>query len=215
MLDTPLERRQNHISEIDPNHTLLQVVLNCLKDEDIERPSARQLCERVAALKDNPQYSESVRAFEASISSAEQDRSSDERDRELRSLTQQHSWQVQDLQQIIESQTIQLDEKEQAMREKDELIATKQQQLQLQVDENHQLMRERDHVIEEKKRIERQLRQINQQLEKSERVIAHDQFQRQVPELHIRPAADATPIGKKQCSSRASIKLTGGEEGTL
>ena len=210
MVEVPIpetERRQNHISEIDPNHTLLQVALNCLKDEDIERPSARQLCEKVAALKDNPQYSESVRAFEAR-STAEQDRSSDERDRELRSLRQQYSRQVQDLQQIIESQTIQLDKKEQALREKDELIATEQQQLQLQVDENHQLMRERDQVVEEKKRIERQLGQINQQVEESERVIAHDQFQRQVPELHIRPAADATPRSKKQSSSRAGIKLT-------
>ena len=29
------ERRQNHISIIDPNHTLLQVSLHCLKDRDV------------------------------------------------------------------------------------------------------------------------------------------------------------------------------------
>ena len=63
-----IERRQNHISQIDPNHSLLPVALDCLKDRDIERPSAQQLCERIGALKKCPQYltsltkQESVRA---------------------------------------------------------------------------------------------------------------------------------------------------------
>ena len=52
------ERRQNHISIIDPKHTLLQVLLDCLKDKNIERPSAQQLCERLAAMKECPEYSE-------------------------------------------------------------------------------------------------------------------------------------------------------------
>ena len=56
------ERRQNHISRIDPNHTLLQVALFCLKDKDVERSSAQQLCERVATLKESAEYSQSVRA---------------------------------------------------------------------------------------------------------------------------------------------------------
>ena len=74
MAEVPIpetERRQNHISEIDPNHTLLQVALDCLRDEDVERPSAQQLCERVAALKGDPQYRESLIAIEAR-STAEQ-----------------------------------------------------------------------------------------------------------------------------------------------
>ena len=129
MVISEVERRQNHIGKIDPNHTLLQVALDCLKDRDVERPSAQQLCERVAALKEGPQYSESVRVVE-SKSTAEQDRS-DKKDRELRSLRQQHSQQVQ----IIRSQAIQLEEKDQtitqkdqALREKDETIAAEQQQ---------------------------------------------------------------------------------------
>jgi phage shock protein A len=53
-------------------------------------------------------------------------------------------------------------------------------------------MREKDQVIEEKKRIERQLGRVNQQLEESERVMA--QFQRRISELEqLRPATDATP----------------------
>ena len=37
------QRRQNHIGKIDPNHTLLQVALDWLKNRDVERPSAQQL----------------------------------------------------------------------------------------------------------------------------------------------------------------------------
>ena len=35
-----VNRRQNHISQIDPNHTLLPIALDSLKDKDAERPSA-------------------------------------------------------------------------------------------------------------------------------------------------------------------------------
>ena len=149
------ERRQNHISEIDPSQPLLQVALDCLRDEDIERPSAQQLCERVAALKGDPQYRESMIAIEAR-STAEQS-GSDERDRELRSLRQQHSKQVRGLQQIIQSQISRLDKKERALRHQEETMAAEQQLPQRKINENHQLIRERDQVIEEKERIERQL----------------------------------------------------------
>ena len=53
-----IERRQNHISGVDPNHPLLPIALDCLKDADGERPSAQQLCERlaIAALKETAKY---------------------------------------------------------------------------------------------------------------------------------------------------------------
>ena len=56
-----IDRRQNHISQVDPNHSLLSIALDCLKDEGSERPSAHQLCERVADLKGMPKYSDSAR----------------------------------------------------------------------------------------------------------------------------------------------------------
>ncbi len=209
MVEVPIpetERRQNHISEIDPNHTLLQVALDCLKDEDIERPSAQQLCERVAALKEDSQYSESTRAIEAN-STAEQN-GSDERDRELRSLRQQHSQQVRNFQQIIQSQTSRLTENDQtiaqkdlALREKDETIVAGQQELK-------QLEKEKNEVIEIKERELRQqsgeIRQLKRELEENERVTT--QFQRRVAELEqLRSGADASFEGS---SSRANIKLT-------
>ena len=206
---TEIERRQNHIGEIDPNHTLLQVALDCLKDRDVERPSAQQLCERVAALKEEPLYSETARVIKA-----EQGRLSDERDRELRSLRQQ----VQGLQQTTQSQMSRLDEKDQALRQKDETIAAGQQQLREQINENCQLKREKNQAIEEKgrlereknqerERLERQLGRVNQQLEESEQVNA--QFQRRIVELEqLRSASNTTSRSKQQNRSGGSIKLT-------
>ena len=45
------ERRQNHISKVDPNHPLKAIALSCLKDKDVERPSAEELCRCIASLK--------------------------------------------------------------------------------------------------------------------------------------------------------------------
>ena len=58
------ERRQNHISKVDPNHPLLVIALDCLEDKDVERPSAEELCRRVASLKHNHKYIESMRVGE-------------------------------------------------------------------------------------------------------------------------------------------------------
>ena len=54
-----IERRQNHISKVDRGHPLLPIALDCLKDRDVERPTAHQLCERIGVLKGSPQYRES------------------------------------------------------------------------------------------------------------------------------------------------------------
>lgn len=50
-----VDRRQEQINKVDRNHPLLEIVLECLKDSDIDRPSAQQLCERISALKENAQ----------------------------------------------------------------------------------------------------------------------------------------------------------------
>ena len=62
-----MERRKNIIHKIDPNHPLLLIALDCLKNKDVERPSAHQLCERIAALKETLQYTESARARPESV----------------------------------------------------------------------------------------------------------------------------------------------------
>ena len=143
-----------------------------------------------------------------------------ERDRELRSLRQQHSHQVQGLQQIIQSQMCRLHEKDQALKQKDETIAAGQQQLRQQINENYQVEREKNQAIEgkgrlereknqERMRLERQLGRVNQQLEESERVIA--QFQRRIAELEqLRSATDTTSRSKERSSITAGVTVVNG-----
>ena len=58
------ERRQNHISKIPSNNPLLAIALDCLKDEDAERPNAQELCTTVRKLKEMPEYGESIKIFQ-------------------------------------------------------------------------------------------------------------------------------------------------------
>ena len=54
------ERRRKDIDLVDPNHPLLPLALHCLKDRDTERPSANELCGRLATLKSEPRYASSL-----------------------------------------------------------------------------------------------------------------------------------------------------------
>ena len=179
-----IERRQNHISEVDPNHTLLRVTLDCLKDRDIERPSAQQLCERVAALKENQEYSESVRGGQERNTTEQGGR--EERERELRSLRQQHDEVVRQKDEVIAAGQ---GEMEQLRQQHAVAMATSQQQLGRKDNEIEQLRREKDRV--------------GRQLEESERVIA--QFQGRIAELEqVKPATDTTSSSRR----REMIKMT-------
>ena len=54
------ERRQAHISLIEPTHPLLPIVPLCLKDKEAERPSIQQLCQSLDALKTGEKYQRST-----------------------------------------------------------------------------------------------------------------------------------------------------------
>ena len=102
-----LERRQNLISKVDPNHPLKAIALSCMKDKDVQRPSAEELCRRIASVKRSDKYSESVREGE------EQSHKIAQREELLR----QHAQQIEGLQQIIQSQLVRLDEKDRMIEE--------------------------------------------------------------------------------------------------
>ena len=55
-----VERRRAHIKLVDPKHPLLRIALDCLKDKEGQRPTAEQLCSRLAALKETPRYRDSL-----------------------------------------------------------------------------------------------------------------------------------------------------------
>ena len=58
------ERRKNHIDMIDRSHHLLPIAMDCLRYQERERPSSEELCQRLAGLKENTEYGESVQHVE-------------------------------------------------------------------------------------------------------------------------------------------------------
>ncbi len=55
-----LERRKRDIDAIESDHLLLSVATNCLHDRSTERPSANELCEKLAELKTQEEYTASA-----------------------------------------------------------------------------------------------------------------------------------------------------------
>ena len=181
-----IERRQNHISQIDEDHTLVPVALACLKDEDRERPSAHQLCERVAGLKRMSIYRDSVRTVEGrdevirsqAISMAEKDHmisSKEEENQQLRKQLQekdQANRQLEERERQLNQQMRQLQQqRDQAKRQLEDTV----RQIQQESDQNLQEIRRQ---LQEK---EKQLGCVNQQLETNEKVVAL--FERRIAKL--------------------------------
>ena len=106
-----VERRQSHIEQVNPAHPLLPIALNCLKDMDRERPSAQEFCRRLAALKEAPQYGDSVQQAQNSTSQ-DKERQISELQREKAELIEQRAHQqeqhvqhISDLQQQLQTQS--------------------------------------------------------------------------------------------------------------
>ena len=204
------ERRQNHINEIDPNHALLQVSLDCLKDTAVERPSSCQLCQRVAALKESPNYIESVRADE--VLGLQQTIQSQRSllDEKGRIIAQKHQTIIQkDVALRQKDKVIAAGERQ--MRRKDRIIAQKHEAI-IQKDEvlrlkdetlmaGEQQVKQQQNVIDQ---LGRQLGCVNQQLEERDQLISR--FQRRITELEqLSPATDGSQL---QSSGKATIKMT-------
>ena len=193
-----IERRQNHISQVDPNHTLLPISLDCLKDRDVERPSAQQLCERVAALKEQSQYIESVGAVE-------------KRERDVHEQLQLHySQQILNLQQL-NRETVQSlrDQHARAMQElltaSDEAIVTKNHEIQ-------DLIRSRDEAIQARDREIRHLREQLQQV--TSEMNQRDQTMRQTCEPSIDLGNEMQRISistrrtRQECTNLSDVRLS-------
>ena len=177
-----IERRQSHISLIDPAHSLLPVALNCLMDREGERPSTQELCYHIAELKTSPQYARSVQ--QGNLPSPSEDR-----EMQIRELNQQHAQQtqtIQGLQQQLRTLSDQLQEKEkenqqqqrQILKLQNTLTATNETLVQhLTANENE--LAGKDHELEQKETTiatcQQEIEQIRQQLQFSEQVTAEFQ----------------------------------------
>ena len=178
-----LERRRSHIDLVDPTHPLVMVALSCLKDEEGQRPSSQQLCSRLYAIKQSPQYATSLQqAVESSLVEAEvqparqtellqqneelrqqldesvraQEREVDELTRSMEQLRLQYERQVQEIHQKGE---IRQDEQVQQLRCELSQISRDHEQLiathQNSLEENNEVIRRTDKALQKEKQIQK------------------------------------------------------------
>ena len=193
-----IDRRQSDISQIESNHSLLPIALDCLKDKENERPSAHQLCERVAILKGTPKYiasnstlQDTVKIVQSqAVCLAEKERIISMKEEENRKLRQQ------------------LEEKDESIRQLAKRERQFDQQLRQVQQEKEKVLKENKTQLQEK---DRKIARVNQQLEASEQVVV--QLERQVAELELqleqrdqRPTI-ASGKGKGNSKKLTSIKL--------
>ena len=81
-----ITRRDNHLRLVTTTHPMFSLAVDCLKDTDTERPSAQQICHRLSALKETPQYRQSLEAGEG----GERDGDIQERDQLIQQLRQEN-----------------------------------------------------------------------------------------------------------------------------
>ena len=180
-----VDRRQNHISQVDPNHSLLPISLDCLKDKDVERPSADQLCERVAALKEQSKYTESARAAQASkIDLREQ----------IQSQREEHT---RETQKLIDSHTKRLTEKYDAIlfrnmeiAARDEAIAAREKE----IADNYEAIQTRDREIQQ---LREQLEQITLRMSQRDETI----------EPSVERVQKMVTSNRQECAPPSDIKL--------
>ena len=161
-----VERRQNHISLIDQNHQLLPMALNCLKDKQIERPSAPELSTRLAALKEEYSQCNPI------------DIHQDGRTKDTNGMEKK----VKHLEEQLQQQTQQID---QTQRENQHL---RQQLQQAEEQQNHELLCKKDEEIQQLKQkleaAEKQVRERNQHTYIGERdQIRQERTRSQQPEM--------------------------------
>ena len=139
------ERRKSHIDLINPAHPLLPIATGCLSYDEGERLLAQELCHRLAALKEAPQYGKSVQEAQRTttdgMSTQIRERRAAEVPRETEQLQQKSTKQIEKFQ-----------------HEKDCIIETNKRQIQ-----------EKDRMIDT---MERKLEQLTKQLQENEQVIA-------------------------------------------
>ena len=138
------ERRKKDIDLIEPSHPLRPIALHCLKDMDTERPSADELCGRLASLKREPRYTHSVEQMRGH--SVEQTREHIQRlQEEIERKDEENRVQIQRLQEEIERKDDRLEENRVHIQRLQNELGREKERLRRQYQEQ---LREKDEIIQ-------------------------------------------------------------------
>ena len=191
-----VERRKEQIDMISPAHPLLPVATECLKYNQEDRPSAQQLCEQLATLKEAAQYSESKQRMQESSSPVGNDTT--DKDRTIRELHQQ----VQEKNHVIQEKAHVIQEKDHVIQEKDHVISDQVRMLSdsnCQLQDNEKVVAEFQQTLAQRDKENRDLRESL-----SARDSDINDLQRQLQ--HLRVEQPQAKVGSKMAEKR-SIKL--------
>ena len=147
------ERCKKDVDLVDPNHPLLPLALYCLKDDDTERPSADELCGRLATLKGEQMYTRSVeQSREQSVSVQTLQQQIRERDGELaRARANQHENQQQ------------LQEKDDQLQQMREELNSRESEMEQVIADCRAQVQTHESAIEQLRKENRELRQKQEQ----------------------------------------------------
>ena len=173
-----LERRKDHLDLVPPTHPLLEVALDCLKDEG-PRPTAEQLCSCLIALKESCAYQDSLQQTpgeppppaRGEVEMEQQLRESEERVEDLTRQVQQLQLQKDEL--VQELQVSRHDNEQvvaalqQSVEQKDEALRAKDRAKELALQAKDEVLREKNKLLQEK---ERQIRDLQQSVGRKEMV---------------------------------------------
>ena len=155
------ERRHNHLSLIPRTHPILPIATDCLKDKDTERPSAQQICHHLSALKEAPQYSQSLEARGG-------ERDGEVQEREL--LIQQLRQENEEREREVREREREVREREREVREKEGEIQNLRNQLQ---EKEVEKEREKDREIQSLRGLVREKDVTIRQLQQSQQFASY------------------------------------------
>ena len=210
-----IDRRRNHISMVEKDHPLLPISLGCLKDKDVKRPKAKEVCQIISDLKEKSKYKESVK-IEENRNMLELERKKSE----LHTLKLQHAQQIEELQDTIRSQEIRLEEINKHMDQQELIIHEKEEVIEQQsniIDQKEQLLSKsneesekaklalQEEVVALKRRLEQQLQataQLEQGTKDQEQSDLDPKLKAQLADLNRKVAVSRKVITQKEAIIR-------------
>ena len=177
-----VERRQNHLTLIPQTHPMLRIAVDCLNDMDSKRPSAQQICQNLSALKETPEYGQSLEGRRG-----ERDREVQEREELIQQLRQENQEREKEVREKerenrkltneMEKQASETKRAMEGVREKEEEIKSLQDQLQQMKEDRNQKNGKLQDALELIKVKDQVLQEIDQSLcEKDQLLQEKDQL---------------------------------------
>ena len=173
-----LQRRYNHLRLVIKTHPMLHLSKDCLKDTDTERPSGQDLCRHLSALKEAPQYAQSLegrggeRVEEGGRERGEREREGQKREeliRQLREENQLRDKEVREKKREVREKEREVREKEREVREKErevEIIRGEVRVKEGEIENLRGVVRERDREVRER---EKEMREREREVRERER----------------------------------------------